>query len=206
MNIVIIDDDILVCNSLKTIISHGNINVAATGNSYEDAIDLYFKFKPDILLMDIRMHDKNGIDAAEKILQIESSAKILFLTTFSDDEYIIRAIKIGAKGYILKQDFENIIPALNSVNSNQTVFGNNITEKIPTLIQNKKEVNLDNYMLDKKQIEIIDLVSKGLSNKEISERLFLSEGTIRNYISAIMEKLDLKSRTQLVVFYYNNIK
>ncbi len=207
MNIVIVDDDILVCNSLKTIVTSGNIDVMGIGHSYDDAISLYNKYKPDILLMDIRMgNDKTGLDAAQEILNNDANAKILFLTTFLDDEYILKAIRIGAKGYILKQDFENLIPALNAVYCNQSVFGSDITKKIPELVVKSANVSHKECNLDKKDIEIITLIAKGLSNKEISEKLFLSEGTIRNYISLIMEKLALKSRTQLVIYYYNNIK
>lgn len=207
MNIVIVDDDILVCNSLKTIISSSDINVISIGNSYCDAINLYENLKPDVMLMDIRMGtDKTGVDAAHYILTKYPDAKILFLTTFLDDEYIIKSIKIGAKGYILKQDFENIIPALKAVFCNQTVFGSDITKKIPELVTKERNFDYTKFNLDKKEVEIIKLISEGLSNKEISERSFFSEGTVRNYISIIMEKLGLKSRTQLVVFYYDNIK
>ena len=106
MNIAVIDDDMLVAVSLKTILeSTGIINVAATGNSGEEAIEIYREVHPDVMLMDIRMQGMTGLEAGEKILKEDPQAKILYLTTFSDDEYIVKALSIGAKGYILKQDF-----------------------------------------------------------------------------------------------------
>jgi len=203
MRILIVDDDKLVTESLKTILeSDADIDVAGTCNSGCDAVELYFKLKPDVLLLDIRMNGMTGIDAAEKILEKDRDAKILFLTTFSDDEYIVRAFQIGAKGYILKQDFESIIPSVKAVFMGQSVFGDEIISKLPVLSGEKNKKSINDYNLSKREIEIIEHVANGLSNREISNRLFLSEGTVRNYISIILEKLKLRDRTQLAVFYY----
>jgi len=99
MKVLVVDDDRLVTNSLKTILESDNgIEVVATGNSGPEAVELYKKHRPDILLLDIRMDGMTGIDAAEKIISMDKQAKILFLTTFTDDEYISRAFRIGAKG------------------------------------------------------------------------------------------------------------
>lgn len=205
MKIVIIDDDVLVCNALRTIISAADITILGIGHNHKDALSLFLSEKPDIILMDIRMGEKTGIDAASDILSHDKEAKILFLTTFADDEYLIQALKMGCKGYILKQDFENIIPALQAVYHGQTVFGKDIITKIPKLLHCPSQ-NLSQFPLDEKDLELITLVAKGLSNKEIAEKLYLSEGTIRNYLSTIMEKLSLNSRTKLVAFYYTNLK
>lgn len=209
IRIVIVDDDRLVASSLKTILSAGGVDVAATGGSTEEAVSLYNEYKPDILLMDIRMGKRTGLDAAEEILSADSTAKILFLTTFADDEYIIKALKIGAKGYLLKQGFESIIPSLNAVMSGQTVFGEEIITKLPVILGGDNEQQMDtdaSACLSDKEREIITEVAKGLSNKEISASLFLSEGTVRNYISVILEKLDLRDRTQLAIYYYRSMK
>lgn len=205
MRVLIVDDDRLVAVSLKTILeADTEIEVAATGNSGQEAIDLYMECQPDILLMDIRMEGMTGLEAAERILKEDKEAKILFLTTFSDDEYIVSALGMGAKGYLLKQDFEGIVPALKAVNGGQSVFGGEIVGKIPVLMYNKGEVNYDLYDISEKEQIIIEFVAEGLSNREIAGKLFLSEGTVRNYISTILEKLNLRDRTQLAVFYYKN--
>lgn len=207
MNIIIIDDDQLVALSLKTILeSDPEIKVTAVGSSGKDAILLFEKYQTetDILLMDIRMAPMSGLEAGEKILKQDPLAKILYLTTFSDDEYIIRALHIGAKGYLLKQNYESILPALKAVYSGQSVFGGEIVRKIPELMQNTEHYNYRSHGILPKELEIIKLVADGLSNKEISETLYLSEGTVRNYLSTILDKLGLRDRTQLAIFFYQH--
>lgn len=207
MRIVIVDDDRLVGLSLKTIIETApDIAVSAIGYNGADAIKLYDSIKPDILLMDIRMDVMSGLDAGEQILKTHPEAKILYLTTFADDDYIIKALRIGAKGYILKQDFESILPALTAVYAGQSVFGEDIVAKIPNLLSLNKKTDLGDYGVTEKESEIIGLIAEGLSNREIAGRLFLSEGTVRNSISVIMDKLGLKRRTQLAIFYYKNAR
>ena len=207
MNIVIVDDDKLVAVSLKTILeSTGSVKVLAMGSCGKEAIELYSRHRPDVLLMDIRMNGMSGIEAGEKILADFPEAKILYLTTFSDDEYIIKAVLMGAKGYILKQDFGSICPALETVMNGQTVFGSDVASKLPELLTNHSSFDFERYGIAEKEQEIIKQVAKGLSNKEIATLLYLSEGTVRNYISSILEKLSLRDRTQLAIFYYTNIQ
>lgn len=205
MNIVLIDDDQLVCMSLKMILeASDDIHVSAIGHDGSDALPLYQQYRPDILLMDIRMQHRNGTDALSDVLEQFPDARVLFLTTFVDDEYITKALQLGAKGYIIKQDYETIIPALNAVYSGQNVYGSEIMEKLPGLMQQEASFNYSAHDISQKEYEIITLVAQGLSNKEIAARLFLSEGTIRNYLSGILEKLQLRDRTQLAVFFYQH--
>ncbi|MBE6014381.1 MAG: response regulator transcription factor [Lachnospiraceae bacterium] len=206
MRIVIVDDDSLVGLSLKTILeATSGYEVVALGKDGTEAIELYDKHGPDILLMDIQMKEMNGLDAASVILKNHPDARILLLTTFSDDEYIVKALRIGAKGYILKQNFDSILPAISAVCNGQTVFGDEIMNKIPSLISSEATTtSYKDFDLSEKEFNIIKLVADGLNNKEIAESLFLGEGTVRNYISTILEKLDLRDRTQLAVFYYKN--
>lgn len=205
MKIVIVDDDSIVLMSLKTIIEAGGIEVLATGKSGAEAVELYEKHQPDILLSDIRMEEMDGITAAGKVLEKYPEARVLFLTTFSDDEYVVNALKCGAKGYILKQDFEGIVPALKAVYSGQSVFGGEIVNKLPSIqTTDTRAEKFAEKGITEKEFEIIELVSKGLSNREIAEQLYLSEGTVRNYLSNILDKLELRDRTQLVVKYYRS--
>ena len=207
MKVIIVDDDQLVALSLQTILeSDENIRVAACGQDGEEAVALYGKHQPDVLLMDIQMKGMSGLAAAEMILKSYPDAKILFLTTFSDNEYIIKALDIGAKGYILKQDYAGIIPALFAVEQGQSVFGGEIVSKIPVLMQQKNTFDYSMYDIGEKEQEIIALVGLGKSNREIAGELFLSEGTVRNYISTILEKLSLRDRTQLAVFYLTKVR
>jgi DNA-binding NarL/FixJ family response regulator len=207
MEVLVIDDDKLVCSSLKIILnSDSEITVIGTGNNGLEAIKMYQELKPDVLLMDIRMDGMTGLEAGDMILKKHTEAKILYLTTFLDDDYIIKALNIGAKGYLLKQDFESIVPALHAVFSGQNVFGNEIVTKLPNLLQQSNPTaNYSSFGITDKEFEIITKIADGLSNKEISELLYLSEGTVRNYISLILEKLSLRDRTQIAIFYYKNI-
>lgn len=206
MRVVVVDDDRLVTSALKTILeSDKDIEVAATGNSGSEAVELYKRHKPDVILMDIRMDGMTGLEAAEKIISGDKNARILFLTTFSDDEYIVRAFQIGAKGYILKQNNESIVPSVKAVYMGQRVFGDEIISKMPMLTSGKPEYNLEKFGLSEREISIIRHVAEGLTNREISRKLYLSEGTVRNYISKILEKLNLRDRTQLAIFYYKNM-
>lgn len=202
MKVILIDDDSLVCLSLKTILqADPGIEVAATGTSGEEAIELYEIHLPDVLLMDIQMKGMGGLAAGEQILSRHPDARILFLTTFSDNEYIIKALGMGAKGYLIKQDIEALIPALQAVMSGQSVFGSEIVTRIPALMNCKPAFSPEKFNLSEREVEIMELVAKGLNNKEIADTLFLSEGTVRNYLSTLLDKLHLRDRTQLAVFY-----
>lgn len=201
------DDDPVVTKSLKTILeATGKITVIGMGGSGSEAVSLYRSLLPDVLLMDIRMGEMSGISAAEAILREFPEARILFLTTFSDDEYITQALRIGAKGYILKQDFEGIAAALETVMQGKTVFCSDVTEKIAGFIPKEEAFQPVDYDLNEKELEIVVKVAKGFSNREIASDMFLSEGTVRNYISGILTKLNLRDRTQLAVFYYEHIR
>lgn len=204
MRICIIDDDRLVTSSLKTILEAGGLEVCGVGYSGEDAISLYETHYPDVLLMDIRMSGMNGVEASESILKRHKNANILFLTTFSDDEYIIKALQMGVKGYILKQNFDGILASIEAVALGQNVFNTEIITRIPSLMD--KQEDYTSFDLTEREQHILSLVGKGMNNKEIANTLFLSEGTVRNYISALLDKLELRDRTQLAVFYYQHIK
>lgn len=206
MRVLIIDDDKLVCSSLEIILSTDkDIEVVGTGNNGQVGVELYRKLQPDVLLIDIRMELMNGLEAGEIILKEYPNAKILYLTTFLDDDYIIKALNLGAKGYMLKQNYESIVPSIKAVYAGQNVFGDEIITKIPELISKPSpSKTLDRFDISPREHDIIAKIAEGLSNKEISEILFLSEGTIRNNISTILEKLNLRDRTQIAIFYYKN--
>lgn len=203
MKIIIIDDDKIVCKSLEMILSQDeNIDVLAQGYSYDDAVSLYQKHRPDVMLLDINLGEKTGLMAAREILKLDPEAKILFLTTFTDNKYIYEALQIGARGYILKQDFESITPSIKAVFAGQNVFGAEVVNKLPKAFTGNKEL-LKKYNLTDKENEILENIAKGYNNKEIASQMFLSEGTVRNYITTLLEKLQLRDRTQLAIFYYN---
>ncbi|MGO4987392.1 response regulator [Gallicola sp. Sow4_E12] len=209
MRIIIIDDDPLVCQSLKTIIEAGSkqgsgeeIEVITMGENGEEAVAFYEKERPDIILLDIRMDKMDGLEAGKVILEKDPEAKILYLTTFLDGDYIVEALRIGAKGYLMKSGYESIVTALYAIQEGQRVFGDEIIEKIPGMIKQEKTKTIPE--LTKREMDLVERVAEGMNNKEIAEELFLSEGTVRNYLSVILEKLQLRDRTQLAIFYYKN--
>lgn len=208
MRIIIIDDDPLVSQALRTILQvDPDITVAALGSDGEDALALYEEYLPDILLMDIRMQKITGLAAGEIVLSKYPDARILFLTTFSDDDYIIKALRMGAKGYLLKQKFESITPSLKAVMAGQSVFGEDIIARLP-LMQGKEPrqpASFTQLGVTAREYTLLSLIADGCSNREIAESLYMSEGTVRNAISVLLEKLHLKSRTQLAIFFLKSL-
>lgn len=207
--ILLIDDDELITMSLEMIINaEEGFTVIGKGNSGREGVKLFNELQPDLLLMDIRMADMNGLEAAEEILSKHKDAIILFLTTFSDDEYIVKALKLGVRGYLLKQDYKSLPAALHAAMDGQSVFGGAIVDKLPALMNSATEedsgFDYQSKDISEKEYEVIQLVAEGFSNKEIAQKLFLSEGTVRNYLSTILEKLELRDRTQLAIFYLKN--
>lgn len=163
MKIIIVDDDRIVCQALSTILSlEGDIQVLALGQDAGDALRLYQEHRPDIALLDIRMGEKSGLDAAQQILALDGEARILFLTTFSDEEYILKALSIGAKGYLLKQDYEQIAPALRAVMGGQSVFGDQVVQQLPQLLKASSRKRMEG--LSPREADILRLVAKGQSN------------------------------------------
>ena len=209
MRLLIVDDDPLAALSLQTILSAKGFDVIATGHSGEEAIDLYDQLQPDLLLMDIRMDGINGLEAARRILSRHRDAKILFLTTFSDDGYIKEAISLGAMGYILKQNYENLPETLRLAASGQVIYGEGVAQKLPGLLAEQMKLGKQSAQADlltRREAEIMALVADGKSNKEIASLLYLSEGRVRNAVSDILLKLSLRDRTQLAVYYHTHVK
>ncbi len=217
MKLLIIDDDKLVCESLRTIVEIGSrknhqeaVEVVGIGHDGYAAMALYEELRPDILLMDIRMDRMDGITAGKNILAKYPDARILYLTTFLDDEYILEALRIGAKGYLMKSSYDAVLPSLYAVQNGQRVFGDEIIEQIPRIIggdsgsQVAGATDRLSAVLTPQEIVLVEQVAEGKNNKEIAETLHFSEGTVRNYISTILEKLELRDRTQLAVYYYKN--
>lgn len=206
ISVIIIDDDPFVTTSLKTILeSTHEINVIHVGHSADDAVTLYQNFRPDVLLTDIRMGQQTGLAAAQEILTHFPEAVILLLTTFKDQEYIRQAIAIGVKGYLIKQNLDAIIPSVKAAHNGQVVFGTEIVETFSQMLRAAPQNHL-NISLSDREFQIIKEVAAGKNNKEIADTLFLSDGTVRNYISQLLEKLALRDRTQLAIYYYQHIQ
>lgn len=197
MKILMVDDDLLVLNALSTILGKSGFEIVLATTDSKKAVETYKESEIDVVILDIRMKEVNGVDVAIEILNFDKDAKIMLLTTFNDRDDIIRALNKGVLGVILKDNVASLIPAIESVSLGNKILDNELNLK--NLFNTTKK---DFDLLTQKEIEILEQIAKGLSNKEISEKLFLSEGTVRNYISGILEKLELRDRTQLAIYYY----
>lgn len=212
MRAIVVDDDGIVVRSLATILgAEQDVDVVGTGTSGHEAVSLFTRVEPDVVLMDIQMTDGDGLTAAEEILGMEPSARIVFLTTFSDDEYIVRALRLGARGYLIKQDVSTIAPALRSVMNGQFVLEGEVLARAAELSVGtgsrggtalpaaRNESALKG--LSAREVDVVRAIADGMTNAEVAATLFMSEGTVRNHISSILAKLGLRNRTQIAVFY-----
>ena len=206
MRVIVVDDDAIVVRSLATILgAEPDIEVAGTGTSGEEAVSLFSMCEPDVVLMDIQMPGVDGLSAAEKILAANPAARVVFLTTFSDDDYIVRALRLGARGYLIKQDVGTIAPALRSVMAGQSVLEGEVLARAAALsadcVRPQRE-EPEMRGLTEREREVVRAIADGMSNVEVAAALYMSEGTVRNHISSILAKLGLRNRTQIAVYYY----
>lgn len=199
MRIILVDDDNIVLDSLEMILTGQGVEVLGKATNGEIAVELYEELRPDLVLMDIRMEGMNGIETSEKILLMDPEAKILLLTTFQDDEYIRKGMAMGVKGYILKQNVGNLLASLNVVYSGSTVMDSQVSKRLSAVSGTPCKLPDD---ITNREEEILRLVAEGKNNREISAELYISEGTVKNHISSLLDKLGLRDRTQLVVYYY----
>jgi DNA-binding NarL/FixJ family response regulator len=200
INIVIVDDDALIRESLKIILSmNENLNIIGTFDNALKAMDECKKQPIDIVLLDVRMPIINGVEATKEFVKFKNT-KVIILTTFDEDEYVREGIRNGASGYLLKNTPpEEIVDTINLVYRGNNVYGREIIDKLKESLENKTFI--DRTLFTERELQIMELISEGLSNKEISNRLFISEGTTKNYISSILSKTSLNHRTQIAIYY-----
>lgn len=199
IKVLICDDDSLIRESLKLLLPlKADIEIVGVAEDGEEAINICTKENVDVALLDIRMPKVSGVKAVKKIVS-KSNTKCLILTTFDEEDYINEAIEYGAKGYILKNSTpEQIAQSITSVYNNTIVMNENVLNKF----QGKSnQPQFSKYEFTEREKDIIIAISEGLSNKEISKKLFISEGTIRNYITIILDKTNLEHRTAIAVNY-----
>ena len=209
IKVMIADDQALIRESLQIILSvYADIDVVSVVGDGIEAMDNIMTVKPDIILMDIRMPRMDGVLATKEIKKLFPNIKIIILTTFDDDEFIFSALKYGASGYLLKGvSTDELYQAIQTVYKGGAMINHNIASKVFQLFSQMaqtnfsiivKEENIENISLT--EWKIIQQVAFGESNKEIASNLFLSEGTVRNYLSIILSKLNLRDRTQLAIW------
>ena len=208
MRVVIADDDAVVVESLQIVLdAQPDIEVAGCGTDGADAVRLAADATPDVVLLDIQMPGMDGLAAAERILASPEPPRVVFLTTFSDDEYIVRALALGAAGYLIKQDVAGVAPALRAVMAGRSVLEGEVLERAVALgagapVAEKPDLTAIFPQLTDREREVVALIAEGLDNREVAAAAYMGEGTVRNHISSILAKLSLRNRTQIAVAYW----
>lgn len=217
IRIAIVDDQELIRESLKIIInSDSDFEVASVAESGSELLEFLEKDAVDVVLMDVRMPEMTGVECTRIVKKKYPQTKVIILTTFDDDEYIFDALKYGASGYLLKGcSLEELSQTIHNVLEGGACFNPNVAGKVArffTQMANSLSPVVENttfdteYELSDTEWKIIEQVGLGASNKEIAASLHFSEGTIRNYLSVILDKLSLRDRTQLAIWYVSRGK
>lgn len=197
MKLLIVDDDPLVCQSLQLLLGkEEDFDIVHLATNGQEAIEFCTKEQPDVILMDIQMPIMDGIESTKKIKDQWPRVSIMMLTTFQDERNIRLALKAGAEGYLLKSaSVENMAQQIRAIKAGSTVLDADV---LKTIVQPDRKA-LEG--LTERETDIVELVAQGLSNKEIAEQLFLSDGTVRNTLSIVLDKLEIRDRTQLAIYY-----
>lgn len=218
MRVVIADDDAVVVESLRIVLdAQPDIEVAGCGTDGADAVRLAAEATPDVVLLDIQMPGVDGLAAAEQILATPRPPRVVFLTTFSDDEYIVRALSLGAAGYLIKQDVAGVASALRAVMAGRSVLEGEVLERAVALgaggaagasgaTAEKPDLATVFPQLTDREREVVALIAEGLDNREVAAAAYMGEGTVRNHISSILAKLHLRNRTQIAVAYWRALR
>lgn len=207
IEIIIADDHMMIREGLKQLLElDGTMKLIAEANDGEECLNLLNKkIHPDILLLDINMPKKNGIEVLEHIKQNKIPVKVLILTVHNEVEYLLKAVDIGIDGYLLKDSsYDELKEAMDVVISGNTYIQPSL---LPALNESMEDYALDKEKIEwltKRELDVLQLISKGCSNKKISDELKISERTVKNHISHIFRKIDVEDRTQAAVFAIRN--
>lgn len=207
IEIIIADDHMMIREGLKQLLElDGTMKVIAEANDGEECLNLLNKrIHPDILLLDINMPKKNGIEVLEYIKQNKIPVKVLILTVHNEVEYLLKAVDIGIDGYLLKDsNYDELKEAIDVVISGNTYIQPSL---LPALNESMEDYALDKEKIEwltKRELDVLQLISKGCSNKKISDELTISERTVKNHISHIFRKINVEDRTQAAVFAIRN--
>lgn len=204
LRILLVDDHEIVRLGLRALLSrYPEFDVVAEAQDAQEAIDMTLRCEPDIVVMDIRLPGKNGIEATRDIVALRPQTKVIMLTSHADDDVLFDAINAGAAGYVLKQiGSDDLVRALETVGRGESMLDPALTQKLFQRVRESARRAEDEYFaaLTDQEINILALITEGLTNREIAERVFLSEKTVRNYVSSILSKLDLSSRAEAAAY------
>jgi two-component system, NarL family, response regulator DegU len=204
IKIVLVDDHALVMKGFTNLLAKNTgFKIVGEATSSLEALEIVKKQKPNIVLMDINMPNETGIECARKIVKSYPDSKIIMLTMHNDEQYILKALSVGAKGYVMKNcEFEELIQAIHEVNTGNEYFGKGIDPATIDEIKQKLSENSNETEfteLTKREIQIIKAISQGWSNKEISDKLYISDRTVNTHRTNIMAKMKVKNSVELAV-------
>jgi len=202
--ILLVDDHEVVRLGLKALIDrHDHFEVVGEAGSAREAIDAVAQLHPDVVVMDIRLPGASGIEACEEIVEHYPSTRVIMLTSYAEDEMLFSAIRAGASGYILKQiGGEDLIRALEAIARGEALLDPAVTQRV---FQEVRKAGRDEEAsafshLSQQEKHVLQLVSEGRTNREIAKNLFLGEGTVRNYVSSILSKLNVNNRAEAAAY------
>ena len=213
ITVMIADDHVLMREGIKQLLElEDDIDVIAQAGDGEEAVEVVLSYNPDVILLDINMPKMNGIEVLRKLKDLGARSKIIMLTIHEDKEYLFETMKIGANGYVLKDsDADSLVKAIRDVNDGNTYIQLSIASLlVEGIIGNDKELSKDMLRikaLTKREYEVLTLIAEGLNNRDIANRLYISEKTVKNHVSSIFKKIEVNDRIQAAIFAFkNNIK
>lgn len=206
ISILIVDDHAILRDGLKNILSfEEDIKVVGEAISGEEALKLTEELAPDVIIMDINLPGMNGVETTAVIKEKNPDARILVLTMYTHDEYLMSALKAGADGYLLKDaPSEHVVDAINAVYRGESMITPSMTKKLVNIHLQQTQVKKDESNLTDREQEVLVGLVEGLSNKEIADKLFISDKTVKIHVSKIFKKLEVKSRSQAVIYAVQN--
>lgn len=204
LKILLVDDHEVVRLGIKALLSnYPEYEVIAEASNADEAISTSAEYNPDVIIMDIRLPGKSGIDATKEIMEAQPDTKVIMLTSYAEDDLLFDAINAGAYGYILKQiGSDDLINALDAIGRGEALLDPALTQKVFKRVREASRKATDEAFasLSDQELRILALISEGKTNKEIAADIFLSEKTVRNYVSSILSKLNLKTRSEAAAY------
>jgi DNA-binding NarL/FixJ family response regulator len=209
VRVVLVDDDDLMRAGLRSVLSSDEtIEVVGDAGDGREAVDRIRELRPDLVLMDIRMPNVDGISATREVLAATPDVKVVVLTTFEQDDYIFDALSAGASGFLLKRTQpEELIAAIHTVAAGDSLLSPSVTRRVidrmagqPTPVDTSRRLD----ELTPREREVLELMARGLSNREIAQRFVIEESTVKTHVKRILMKLRLRDRVQAVIFAYEN--
>lgn len=199
-HILLVDDEALLLESLEIILSFNGMQIMGKASDGREALEILEKQSCDLALVDLNMRGMGGIELIGHLKEKYPAIKILVLTTFYDDHYITEAVAKGADGYILKDSGKDaILGAISQIMEGRNVIDHKVMQRLSLLMSGKAEPQVVTEGMTKRESEILSLLARGLTNQQIADELYISEGTVKNYISAIYDKTGIHDRAKLIV-------